>query len=157
MSFLGNIAAAEQAKAIGKYNNSLYQQQADYAKAKADQNAAVFDSVTKPRIVEQQNIQHSNLLVKILNSGADFRLGDTTYAVSLKDLNNQAFDLAMATYNKNMDYQDQVNNSLLLRSKGEGELYKGNLTARTQYISAVGSLLGDAASGYDLYTKYNRS
>lgn len=156
MSFLGNIAAAQQAKAIGQYNNALYQQQADYAKAKADQNAAIFDNVTKPRLVEQQTIQHSNLLVKILNSGADFRTGDTGYLVNLKDLNNQAFDLAMATYNKTMDYQDQVNNSLLLRSKGEGELYKGNLTARTQYISAVGSLLGDTATGYDLYTRYNK-
>jgi hypothetical protein len=156
MSFLGNIAAAQQAKAIGKYNNDLYQQQADYAKAKAEQNAAIFDNVTKPRLVEQQTIQHSNLLVKILNSGADFRSGETGYLVNLKDLNNQAFDLAMATYNKTMDYQDQINNSLLLRSKGEGELYKGNLTARTQYISAVGSLLGDASTGYDLYSKYGK-
>ena len=28
MSFLGNIAAAESAKAIGNYNNKVYQQQA---------------------------------------------------------------------------------------------------------------------------------
>ena len=151
MSFLGNIAAAEQAKALGKYNNAVYQQQAEYTKAKANQNAAIFDNVTKPRLIEQQNIQHSNLIVNLLKSGADYVPGQTGYMVSLKNLNNQAFDLAMATYNKTMDYQDQINNSLMLQAKGEGELFKGNLTARTQYVSAVGSLLGDASTGYKIY------
>ena len=151
MSFLGNIAAAQQAKALGKYNNELYQQQADYAKAKADQNSQIFENITRPRLVEQQAFQHSNLLVKILNSGAAYKAGETGYLVNLKDLNNQAFDLALASYNKTMDFQDQINNSLLLRSKGEGELYKGELTARTQYISSIGSLLGDASSGKTLF------
>jgi len=150
MSFLGNIAAAKQAKALGQYNNALYQQQAEYAKAKADQNSQIFENITRPRLVEQQSIQHSNLLVKILNSGAAYKPGETGYLVNLKDLNNQAFDLALASYNKTMDFQDQINNSLLLKSKGEGELYKGELTARTQYITSIGSLLGDASSAKTL-------
>ena len=106
--------------------NYLYRlQQAELTKAKANQNAAIFDKVTYPRLIEQQNIQSSNLLVSLLKSGADFVPGETPYLVNLKNLNNQAFDLALATYNKTMDYQDQINNSLLLQSKGEGELYKG--------------------------------
>jgi hypothetical protein len=151
MSFIGNLAAADQAKKIADYNNKLYQQQAELTKAKANQNAAIFDKVTYPRLIEQQNIQSSNLLVSLLKSGADFVPGETPYLVNLKNLNNQAFDLALATYNKTMDYQDQINNSLLLQSKGEGELYKGALTARTQYVSAVGSLLGDIYTGTQLY------
>ena len=39
MSFLGNIAAAQSAKAIGKYNNSVIQQQVSYNKAKRQINA----------------------------------------------------------------------------------------------------------------------
>lgn len=151
MSFIGNIFAAEQAKKLGQYNNAVYQQQAEYTKATAEKNAAIFDKVTLPRLQEQQNIQHSNLLVNILNSGADFIPGQTGYMVSLKDLNNQAFDIAMANYNKTMDYQDQLNNSLLLQAKGQGEIYKGELTARTQYAQAFGSLLSDAATGYKIY------
>ena len=38
MSFIGNFAAAQSAKAIGKYNSDLYYQQAQLAKKKADLN-----------------------------------------------------------------------------------------------------------------------
>ena len=38
MSFIGNFAAAQSAKAIGKYNSDLYYQQAQLAKKKADIN-----------------------------------------------------------------------------------------------------------------------
>ena len=62
-----------------------------------------------------------------------------------------AFDVAMSVYNRNMDYTDQINNSLLLKAQGEGELFKGLLTARTQKIAAAGSLLGDISSGMSIY------
>ncbi len=151
MSFLGNLAAAEQAKAIGNYNNELYKQQAELAKAKANQNASIFDKVTLPRIKEQQNIQSSNLFVSLLKTGAEYRPGQTPYLVNLKSLNNMAFDVAMSVYNRNMDYTDQINSSLLLKAQGEGELFKGLLTARTQKIAAAGSLLGDISSGMSIY------
>ena len=35
MSFIGNFAAAQSAKAIGQYNQSVYYQQAAYARKKA--------------------------------------------------------------------------------------------------------------------------
>ena len=38
-----------------------------------------------------------------------------------------------------MDQQDQLNQSLLLAARGEGELFKGKLTAQAQRIAGVGS------------------
>ena len=35
MSFIGNFAAAQSAKAIGQYNQSVYYEQAAYARKKA--------------------------------------------------------------------------------------------------------------------------
>ena len=40
-----------------------------------------------------------------------------------------------------MDQQDQLNQSLLLAARGQGELFKGKLTAQTERVKAVGSLL----------------
>ena len=51
MSFIGYLAAADQAKKIADYNNKLYQQQAELTKAKANHNAAIFDKVTYPRLI----------------------------------------------------------------------------------------------------------
>ena len=46
-----------------------------------------------------------------------------------------------------MDQQDQNNQASLLVAKGQGELFKGKLTAQTERVKAVGSLL---STGYEL-------
>ena len=46
-----------------------------------------------------------------------------------------------------MDQQDQNNQASLLVAKGQGELFKGKLTAQTERVKAVGSLL---STGYDM-------
>ena len=43
MSFLGNIAAAQSAKAISKYNNSVIQEQVSYNNAKRKINAKSYN------------------------------------------------------------------------------------------------------------------
>ena len=53
MSFLGNFAAAQSAKAIGEYNRDLYKAQAQYAKAKADINLRTYNQVTRPLLVKK--------------------------------------------------------------------------------------------------------
>ena len=156
MSFLGNIAAAEQAKAIGKYNNSVYQQQAALTEKQKAQRQEIFNRIQRPQIVRQQERDYSSFLVNVLNSGAEFRTGTTPYLVGLENKNIQAFNVAQAEFNALSDAENIQNQAIMLRAQGEGELYKANLTARTQYISAVGSLLGDIGTGYNLYSTYSK-
>ena len=44
---------------------------------------------------------------------------------------------------------DIINQSLLLEAKGQGERLKGDLTARTEYMKAAGSLLTMGYKSYD--------
>ncbi len=156
MSFLGNIAAAQQAKAIGEYNNKVYQQQAALTEKQKAQRQEIFNRIQRPQIVRQQEREYSSFLVNALNSGAEFRTGTTPYLVGLENKNIQAFNVATAEFNALNEAENIQNQAIMLRAQGEGELYKANLTARTQYISAVGSLLGDIGTGYNLYSTYSK-
>jgi hypothetical protein len=156
MSFLGNIAAAESAKAIGNYNNKVYQQQAALTEKQKAQRQEIFNRIQRPQIVRQQEREYSSFLVNALNSGAEFRTGTTPYLVGLENKNIQAFNVATAEFNALNEAENIQNQAIMLRAQGEGELYKANLTARTQYISAVGSLLGDIGTGYNLYSTYSK-
>lgn len=149
MSALGDFITAGNAKATGKFNNALYQQQAAYTRAKAKQNKGVFKRVTEPLIKKQQEAQYDAFFVNALNSGAEFREGESLYLVGLETKINQAFDLEMANFNSDMDYMDQMNNASLLAAKGTGELYKGKMAARAAYVRGATSLLGSAnKAGY---------
>ena len=55
MSFIGNIAAAQTAKVIGRYNQSVMNQQAAYARRKAEIKEQVYNSIEKPRLLDQQD------------------------------------------------------------------------------------------------------
>lgn len=155
MSFLGNIAAGQQAKAIGEYNNKVFNQQAALTEKQKAQRQEIFNRIQRPQIVRNQEREYSSFLVNALNSGAEFRTGTTPYLVGLENKNIQAFNVAQAEFNALTDAENIQNQAIMLRAQGEGELYKANLTARTQYVSAVGSLLGDINTGYGLYTKFN--
>ena len=69
MSFI-NFAAAQSAKAIGKYNSDLYYQQAQHEKA--DINLKTYNQVTRPLFVKNAKNNTHNL-VAAYNSGAEFR------------------------------------------------------------------------------------
>ena len=43
-----------------------------------------------------------------------------------------------------MENIDSVNQSILLAAKARGEIYKGRMTATTEYVKAGGSLLSGA-------------
>ena len=79
--------------------------------------------------------------VKSLRSGAEMRAGTTPFIVALRNKQLQSFDLAIADYNSKVAVQDQINQSLLIEARGRGEEFKGKMTANTQYMQAVGSLL----------------
>ena len=69
MSILGNIAAAQTASAIGKYNQSVAYQQAAYDRKKAAVQQKVFDTIERPRFVKQQEQAYSNFFVNALRTG----------------------------------------------------------------------------------------
>jgi hypothetical protein len=50
MSFIGNLAAASSAKAIGKYNASVAYQEALYERKKAAVKQKVYETVEKAKI-----------------------------------------------------------------------------------------------------------
>ena len=141
MSFLGNLAAAGSAKAIGKYNASVAYQEAQYERKKAAVREEIYKTVEKPRLLDLQDQQYSKFFVDALNTGAEFREGTTPFLVGLKNKQLQSFDLAMADYNSKTAVTDQINQSLLIQARGRGEEFKGKMTANTQYMAAVGSIL----------------
>ena len=141
MSAIGNIAAAQTAKTIGKYNERLAYEQAAYDRKKAAVQQKVFDTIERPRFVKQQEKAYSNFFVNALRTGAEFREGTTPFLVGVENRSNQMLDLALADYNQKVAFNDQINQSLLLEARGRGERLKGDLTARAEYMKAAGSLL----------------
>ena len=149
MSFLGNIAAARSAKAIGKYNASVAYQEAQYERKKAAVKEQVYKTVERPRLLDQQDQQYANFFVSSLNSGAEMRDGTTPMLVALKNKQLQSFDLAIADYNSKVSVQDQINQSLLIQARGRGEEFKGKMMANTEYMKAAGSLLTMGNASYN--------
>ena len=149
MSFLGNIAAARSAKAIGKYNASVAYQEAQYERKKAAVKEQVYKTVERPRLLDQQDQQFANFFVSSLNSGAEMRDGTTPMLVALKNKQLQSFDLAIADYNSKVAVQDQINQSLLIEARGRGEEFKGKMIANTEYMKAAGSLLTMGSASKD--------
>ena len=149
MSFIGNIAAAQTAKALGKYNQSVAYQEAAYERKKAAIREKVYNTIERPRFVNQQEQQYANFFVSALRTGAEYREGTTPFFVGLKNRSNQMLDLALSDYNNEVTVNDMVNQSILLQAKGRGERLKGDLTARAQYMAAAGSLLTMGYQSYD--------
>ena len=143
MSFIGNIAAAQSAKAIGKYNESMYYQQAQLQRKKTEVNKRVYENIDRPRFVKQQESAYDFLFVQSLKTGAEIREGTSPYLVLLDAKVNQATDLAIEDYNSTTAYYDGINQSLLLQSKGIGERFKGEMTARAEYMKAIGTIGGN--------------
>ena len=141
MSFIGNIAAAQTAKTLGKYNSSVTYQEAAYERKKAVIREKVYNQIEKPRFLDQQEQQYSNFFVSALRSGAEFREGTTPFFVGIKNKTNQMLDLALSDYNNKVTVNDMINQSILIEARGKGERLKGDLTARAQYMAAAGSLL----------------
>ena len=90
MSFIGNFAAAQSAKAIFHYKQSVYYQQAAYARKKAAINQKTYDQVTKPLLLRKFKKDYSNQFVNALASGAEIRAGDSPYLALLDLKYNQA-------------------------------------------------------------------
>ena len=141
MAFIGNIVGAYAAQQIGEYNAQLYNQQAAYADAKAKQQRTAYNQLDRPRLVNQQQRDYSQFFVSRMLTGAEF--SGTAFDAALDFQVNQALDLSIADYNESIEYDEARNQSLLLRSRAEGERYRGQLTAGVQLAKAGGSLLSE--------------
>ena len=142
MAFIGNIVGAYAAQQIGEYNAQLYNQQAAYADAKAKQQRTAYNQLDRPRLVNQQQRDYSQFFVSRMLTGAEF--SGTAFDAALDFQVNQALDLSIADYNESIEYDEAINQSLLLQSRAEGERYRGQLTAGVQLAKAAGSLLSGA-------------
>jgi len=149
MSFIGNIAAAQTAKTLGKYNESVAYQEAAYERKKAAIREKVYNNIERPRFLDQQEQQYANFFVSALGTGFEYREGTTPFFVGLRNRTNQMLDLALSDYNNEVTVNDMINQSLLLQAKGRGERLKGDLTARAQYMAAAGSLLTMGYQSHD--------
>ena len=149
MSFIGNFAAAKGAAAIGQYQKSIWDNEAKYIRAQRDQKEKVYVEVLKPQLLDIHKTQYSDFFVSQLSTGAEIRAGTTPYFNLLKFKVNQAFDVAMSDFNKEVDYNSMTNKALMTTSRGEAALYTGLLTARTEKIKGYASLLTEG------YTYYN--
>ena len=149
MSFIGNIAAAQTAKAIGNYNKRVYDQQYKYETAKAEAKAKFYDKVERPKLIDDQEFLYDDFFVNALRTGAEFRPGETTWLVALRNKQKMALDLSMADYNKETQRIDDMNVALMTKARGEGERYKGLMTAQAEYMKAGASLLTMGYRSYD--------
>ena len=141
MSFIGNIAAAQTAKTLGKYNQDVSNQEAAYAKQQAVMREKVYNQIERPRFAKAQEAAYSDFFVSALRTGGEFREGTTPFFVGLKNKTNQMLDLALSDYNNKVTVNDMINQSLLIKARGRGERLKGDLTSRAHYAAAAGSLL----------------
>ena len=149
MSFIGNIVAAQTAKVIGRYNQSVYEQQAAYAKQQSVMREKVYNTWEKPKLLEDQATFLAEQRVNIFKSGAELREGETGYLVLLKNMQNLSRQVAISDYNKEVERIDLVNNSLLLQARGRGEKLKGEMTAQAEYWKAGASLLTMGYASHD--------
>ena len=147
MSFIGDILGGYAARQVGRYNRDLYNQQSRIEKRNAEIKLKTFETVNKPRLIKTYARNKSNLLVNLLKSGVDIdRVGETPYLMMLEQEVENDFDLALATYNSQVSYQNEVNRSLLTEARGRGEAFKGELAYRVGMAKAAGKMAGNYQS-----------
>ena len=145
MSFIGDIFGAFGARRYGKFNESLLNKQSELTIKNAEIKKQVFQDVDKPRIIAQHTRDRSNMFVQFIKSGVDVdRIGDSPFLVMLDQATEQAFDLEIAEFNSTVAYQNEINNAALLRTKGAGERYKGDL----QFSAGIFKSFGTMGSNY---------
>ena len=148
MSFIGNLLGGYGAAQIGKFNQGLYNQEAKLKAQNAEIKKQTFLTVDKPRIVAQHYRDQSNMLVNFIKSGVDVsRIGDSPFLVMLDQTVEQAFDLEIAEFNSTVEYQNELNNASLLRSRGEGEVFKGRITRNAEFAKAAGKMYTNSQTG----------
>ena len=141
MSFIGSFFGGYAAKQAGRFNQQLFNQQAAIERRNAEIKLATFEKSEKPRLIRSYARNKSNLLVNLLKSGFDVdRIGGTPYLMMLEQEVENDFDLALATHNSKVTYENEVNRSLLTQARGAVESYKGDLAFTTGILKGAGDI-----------------
>ena len=141
MSFIGDIIGGYGASQLGKYNQSVANEQAKIETAKAEVRDKIYKTIEKPKLIRDLDTAYSEFKVSVFKSGVEFRAGETSGLVALRNKQNIINEISMADYNNTIDVNNLKNQSILLMAKGEGERFKGDITRNTAYAKAAGSLL----------------
>tara|TARA_R110000751_G_scaffold213228_1_gene316703 strand:+ start:392 stop:859 length:468 start_codon:yes stop_codon:yes gene_type:complete len=141
MSFIGNLLGGYGASQLGKYNQSVANEQAKIDEAKAEVRNKIYQSIEKPKLIRDLDTAYADFKVSVFKSGVEFRPGETSGLVALRNKQNIINEIAMADYNNTVSVNDLKNQSILLMAKGEGERFKGDIARSAEYAKATGSLL----------------
>jgi len=141
MSFIGDIVGGYGASQLGKYNQSVAQQQAKMDAKKAEVKKKIYEKIEKPKLIKDLDSAYASFKVSVFKSGVELRAGETSGIVALRNKQNIINEIAMADYNNTIAVNDLKNQSILLMAKGEGERFKGDIARNTAYAKAAGSLL----------------
>jgi len=141
MSFIGNLLGGYGASQLGKYNQSVANEQAKIDAARAEVRNKIYQSIEKPKLIRDLDTAYSQFKVSVFKSGVELRAGETSGLVALRNKQNIINEIAMADYNNTVSVNDLKNQSILLMAKGEGERFKGDIARTTEYAKAAGSLL----------------
>ena len=88
------------------------------------------------------------MFVQFIKSGVDVdRIGDSPFLVMLDQATEQAFDLEIAEFNSTVAFQNEINNASLLRAKGEGERFKGDIAFATGLLKAGSGAYKNSQTG----------
>jgi len=141
MSFIGDIVGGYGASQLGRYNQGVAQAQARMDAKKAEVRKKIYEKIEKPKLIKDLDSAYSEFKVSVFKSGVEFRAGETSGIVALRNKQNIINEIAMADYNNTIAVNDLKNQSILLMAKGEGERFKGDIARNTAYAKAAGSLL----------------
>tara|TARA_A100000172_G_scaffold27050_2_gene15894 strand:- start:6470 stop:6979 length:510 start_codon:yes stop_codon:yes gene_type:complete len=147
MSFVGDILGGYGARQLGDYNERLYAKKSEINTRNAEIKKKTFEEVDLPRILKDQERNKSNQFVNLIKSGIDVdKIGETAYLIQLEQNIEDAFEVSIATYNSTLDYEQQLNNSLIIQAQGQAEAYKGKVTERAAYAKAAGTMFSNYQS-----------
>ena len=149
MSFFGNILGAYGASQLGKYNASVMMAQSKIDAAKAEVRKKIYEKIERPNLIRTLDTAYSQFETAVYKSGIEFRAGETSGLVALRNKQNIVNEIAMADYNNVVAVNDLKNQSILLMAKASGERFKGEITKTTEYARAAGSLLTMGSASKD--------
>ena len=147
MSFIGDIIGGYGAAQIGRANQDIFNKQAAINTRNAEIKKRTFEQVTLPQLKKDQARNRSNQFVNLLSSGFDVdRIGETPYLVMLEQSVEDAFSISVESFNSQVSYENELNNSLILQAQGNLKRFEGDVIRNASYAKAASKAYGNSQS-----------
>jgi len=148
MSFIGDIIGGYGAAQIGRANQDIFNKQAAINTRNAEIKKRTFEQVTLPQLKKDQARNRSNQFVNLLSSGFDVdRIGETPYLVMLEQSVEDAFSISVESFNSQVSYENELNNSLILQAQGNLKRFEGDVMRNAAYAKAAGKAYTNKQTG----------